>query len=226
MRLTDGDRLAIHRAQHTAHECTVNILVLPGKHGTCGTIESHSSSICIQQGGLANRRNHAIKWHDVTGSRHPQRQIGIAELFEIINLEYTLMRDISLASVSSIVHDQGTRILLLLDDSRHFRISITRRRCLAGISIPHHFFHQIVRIEFSHIISHIVGINHVEIVVAIITHEHQGILPSSSILVLHVVDGLVNQDLCLCSRCHRESSHGYILQLCTRVSTLAFAYDT
>ena len=222
----NGDRLAIHRAQHTAHECTVNIFVLLGKHGTCGTIESHSSSICIQQGGLANRRNHAIEWHNVAGSRYPQRQVRITEVFKIRNREHCFMRYLRLTSVSGIIHNQGTSVLLLLDDSSHLRIGITRRRGLSGISVPHHLLYQIVRIKRSHIISHFIRILHVEVVVTVVTHEHQGVLPGTCIFVLHIVDGLINHNLGFFGCSHRESSHGNILQLRFRISAFSFADDT
>ena len=51
----------------------------------------------------------------------------------------------------------------------------------------------------------IVGISHMEIVVTIVSHEHQYVLPSTHILVLCIVDGFINDILRICNRIDSES---------------------
>ena len=65
-----------------------------------------------------------------------------------------------------------------------------------------------------------------EILVAVIAHEHQGVLPGSGIGVLLVVDGLVHQYLGFLHRGHRESSYRHILQFGFRIGTLPLADDS
>ena len=110
-------RLAVFPAQHPAQEGAVHILVLLGKHGTRGTVECHSSTFFIQQGSLADGRFRTVIGHDVAGCRHPQRQVLVSERFEIRDLEHVFMRNLGLASMSGIIHHQGTISLLLPDDT-------------------------------------------------------------------------------------------------------------
>ena len=119
-------RLAVFPAQHPAQEGAVHILVLLGKHGTRGTIECHSSTFFIQQGSLADGRFRTVKGHDVAGCRHPQRQVFVSERFEIRDLEHVFMRNLGFASMSGIIHHQGTISLLLPDDTGDFGIGISR----------------------------------------------------------------------------------------------------
>ena len=64
-----------------------------------------------------------------------------------------------------------------------------------------------------------------EIVVAVIAHEHQGVLPASGILVIGIVDGLVYHNPSLVDGGYRESSHTHILQFGSRIRSLSFAQD-
>ena len=55
--------------------------------------------------------------------------------------------------MSGIIHDEGSRSLLLLDDSRCLGIGIARRGGFAGIGIPHHFLDEIGGIGGEHILN-------------------------------------------------------------------------
>ena len=62
--------------------------------------------------------------------------------------------------------------------------------------------------QFCNIVGHIVFISHVEIIVSVVAHEHKGVLPVTSILVVGVADGLIHHYLRLGSCSNRESSNG------------------
>ena len=63
------------------------------------------------------------------------------------------------------------------------------------------------------------------IVISIVTHEHDGVLPGSAILILAVIDGLVDHDLRLGYCGYRESAHANVLQLTSCVGACTFGQD-
>ena len=61
-----------------------------------------------------------------------------------------------------------------------------------------------------------------QIVVAVITHIHDDILPTTRIAVGHIVDDFVNQYLCITVVAHREASYRHILLVAeSHIHTLA-----
>ena len=125
--------------------------------------------------------------------------------------------------MSGIIHDEGSRSLLLLDDSRCFGIGIARRGGFAGIGIPHHLLDEIGGIGGEHIICHIIGILHVEVSVSVIAHKHQGVLPGACIGILGIADGLVYQHLGIFCISYRKTTYGYILQFTVRIQSGSLA---
>ena len=135
------------------------------------------------------------------------------------------MRHLIGTTMTSIVHDQGAISLLLLHYLLHFGISIARRGSLATIGIPHHLLYQIVRIMACYIICHIIGIGHVQVVIAIITHKHQGVLPCSGIGIGGIIDGFIYQYLGFCRCGNGESAHRHVLQFTLRMTASPLAQD-
>ena len=102
------------------------------------------------------------------------------------------MRDLVFLSVTSIIHDKCTLCLLLLDNSTYLRVGVTSCRRYTGVSIPHHLLYLIVRIGRHNGFCGLIDIVHVEIIISIITHEHDNILPTAAILILCIADCLID----------------------------------
>ena len=58
-----------------------------------------------------------------------------------------------------------------------------------------------------HLVSHKIGILHVQIAIPVIAHEHYRVLPRTAVAVLGVVDGLVHHYLRLRIAHYGETSH-------------------
>ena len=125
--------------------------------------------------------------------------------------------------MSGIIHDEGSRSLLLFDDFSSLGIGIARRGGFAGIGIPHHFLDEKGGIGGKHIICHLIGILHVDVPVSVIAHKHQGVLPGAYIGILGIADGLVYQHLGIFCIGYREAAYGYILQLTVRIQSGSLA---
>ena len=145
--LAQGDGLSVVKRQHMLQESRVQILVLIGIHGAGGTIEGHGTATPVQQRHLTDGLAGRVEGHNVARSRHPQRQVGIDKPAEIRAVQHALVRDHVCTSVSGIVHNQCTSLLLLLYQSYHLRIAVARRRSLTGIGIPHHLLDHVAGIE-------------------------------------------------------------------------------
>ena len=128
--------------------------------------------------------------------------------------------------MSGIIHDEGSRRLLLFDHLGYLGIGIARRGGFAGIGIPHHLLDEIGWIGGEHIICHLIGILHVEVPVSVIAHKHQRVLPGAYIGILGIADGLVYQHLGFFYIGYREAAYGYILQLTVRVQSGSLAEHT
>ena len=177
MCLTDSQRFSVLRTQRTAEEGAVHIFIAVGINRSGCSIESHSTSIRIEHGSLTDIVFHSIIRHDITGCSHPEREIGILEIVEIRQFHHLLVRQLTCTGVTGIVHNQGTISLLLFNDTGGFRIGIAHRRSGALVSIPHHLLDLEIWIFVGNEISHFVSILHVEIVITVISHKHQCVLP-------------------------------------------------
>ena len=177
MSLSHRQGFAIHHAQHPTEECAVHIFIAVSIHGTGRAIESHGTAILIEHRRLSYRGCNAVKRHHVASRSHPQGQIGVVETCKVLQYQHFLVRQLGLAAMPCIVHDQGSVGLLLLDDLACLRISISYGGGLTLISVPHHLLDLKVRIETSNVGCHLVLVPHVKVVVAIVSHEHQGVLP-------------------------------------------------
>ena len=102
--------------------------VIVGINRSCGTKESHGTTFTIKDSGLTDIVCLTVKRHDITRGGNPERQIGIHEILEISQSQYSLMRKTHRTTMTAIVHDQGSVSLLLLHQCRYIRIGVTRGR--------------------------------------------------------------------------------------------------
>ena len=93
--------------EHVLHKREVKAGVLAGIYGTCCAVD-----------GLI----HTVEGHDVARRRHPKRQIGVGEGLEVVDSQDLLVRYLNLRTVSGIVHDERSLLLLRLYKLRNFRI--------------------------------------------------------------------------------------------------------
>ena len=100
------------------HKREVKAGVLAGIYGTCGAVERHSSTLLVEHSRLI----HTVEGHDVARRRHPKRQIGVGEGLEVVDSQDLLVRYLNLRTVSGIVHDERSLLLLRLYKLRNFRI--------------------------------------------------------------------------------------------------------
>ena len=120
------------------------------------------------------------------------------------------MRYLYFRTMPCIVHNERTLCLLLLYDRAYFGICKACRGADAGISVPHHLLYQIVWISCHNGFGSIIYVAHVEIVVSIVAHKHNNVLPIASILVACIVDGLVHNGLRIDNRSNRESPNAEV----------------
>ena len=211
--LAERNRLAIGvDGEHMPHEGHIHHLVLRDKHRARRAIEGDSTAFVVQNGRLADGCRGTIVGHDVARSRDPQRQILIRELLEVGQTQHILVRHLVGTSVAGIVHDECALLLVLLHELRHLGIAITRRRRLARVGIPHHFLDEIAGVALVGLDGSIVDVAHVGIAIAVVAHEHEGVLPGAGILVFGIADDLVHHHLCIAFRRHGEATHGHIGQ--------------
>ena len=114
--------------------------------------------------------------------------------------------------MAGIVHDECALLLVLLHELRHLGIAIARRRRLARVGIPHHFLDEIAGVALVCLDGGIVDVAHVGIAIAVVAHEHEGVLPGAGILVFGIADDLVHHHLCIALRRHGEAADGHIGQ--------------
>ena len=189
-RLADGNHTAFLLTQHMLGEGLVHQPVITLEHRTRGTKESHRPTLLVEHGCLADILLLSVEGHDVAGACHPQRQSGRGVL-EVGQPQHVFVRDGIGSAVTRVVHDQGSLLHLLPDEPRHIRIAVARRGRLAGIGIPHHTLHLVGGVLLLHQTCCSIGIIHVGILVTVVAHKTEHVLPSSGIGVEHIVLYLV-----------------------------------
>lgn len=93
-------------------------------------------------------------------------------------------------------------------------VGCSRRRCLALVCVPHYALHLECRVDVFYGLGYFVGVFHVYVLVAVVAHEHQEVLPAAGVVVAGVVYGLVNHDFGLGLRAHREAAYGHVELVC------------
>ena len=113
-------------------------------------------------------------------------------------------------SVSRVVHDKCALLHLLTNQSSDVRIAVARSRTDTRIGIPHDAFYQDVRVQRLYQLGHAVGILHVAVLVAVVTHKTKSVLPDASFLVIDIAVDFVNNNLSI-GRCScRDASDGNV----------------
>ena len=112
--------------------------------------------------------------------------------------------------MSAVVHHQRTRCHLLFNQSCHIRIAIACRRRASRIGIPVDLLQQVTGIVLLDECCHFIGSNHMGILVTIITHHTNGVLPGTGILIVGIADSLIRQKSGLIQRPGRETSYCHI----------------
>ena len=192
------------------HKHQVHLLVIVGIHRSGGSEEGDGTALVIKHRGLTDILLLTIEGHDVARGGEPQRQSQRGRLSEVRCLQHQFVRDGVGSAVSGIVHHQGAISHLLFDQSRHIRETVTRRRGGTLVGIPVDLLHIITGIGILHEGSHTIGSRHVRVVVAVVTHHTDGILPRTRQFIIGIADGLVHKHLGLFETAGRETSHRHI----------------
>ena len=123
--------------------------------------------------------------------------------------------------MAGIVHHQGAVFNLFLQEALHLGIGIALGGADAGIGIPHDLAHLHLRIGGLHLVANVVGILHVLVLIAVVAHHANHVLPCAGMAVLHVGDALVHHDGSLRGRGHGKASNAQIGLVAQQVPSLA-----
>ena len=195
-----------------AHERHVHDFVLRDEHRARSAVEGDGATLAVQDGCLADGGRRTVEGHEVARRRNPERKVLVRESFEVGQPKHVLVRHLVGASMTGIVHDECSLLLILLHEFLHLGIAVARRRGLAREGIPHHFPDQIAGMVLGSFVGCIVHVAHVHIIITVVAHEHEGVLPGAGITVLGIADDLVHHHLRVVLGCHGESSHSGIGQ--------------
>ena len=188
--LSDADA----RGQHIVGKGQVHDFVISGIDCSRSAEEGHAPTLTVQHHGLSDIVFLPVEGHDVTRGRHPQRQLHRRGRLEISQFHHQFMREGVGCPMSAVVHHQRPTLHLLLNQSCHVRITVARRRGRARIGIPVDLLQLVALMVRLHHSGHLVGSLHVRIVIAVVAHEAEHVLPGSRMLVVSIADGLVSQD--------------------------------
>ena len=209
-RLADGGGLAVNGAEHMPHERLVQDVVVVLIHGARGADHRHGAT-----GRVGHRRHadvvfHAVERHDVASGEDPQWQVLVAERLEVVERQYPLVGHLVGAAVTVVVHDERALGLLPLYDVGDLRIRVSRGRCHLVVGVPHHLAHVVGRVQGLHEVGRLVGVAHVNVVVAVVAHHHDGVFPVAGVAVLNIAYGLVYHHLGILFRVDGQSAHGHV----------------
>ena len=112
--------------------------------------------------------------------------------------------------MTRIIHHQASLLHLLLNVRRHSGVRISGSTGFPFISIPINTVYLHVGMFFFHLLCNKFGLHYMVIVISIVTHHTNHISPRAGILVLHITDGLVHQNLGFCLRCNWETADSQI----------------
>ena len=94
----------------------VDMPVILGVNGTGGAIEGYCAAFIVEQRIFADVGFEPVERHDIAGGGYPERQVGIAETGKIGKFQNRFVRHLGRIAMSGIIHDEGSRSLLLFDD--------------------------------------------------------------------------------------------------------------
>src|SRR5574344_431815 len=120
------------------------------------------------------------------------------------------MRQLVGTSMTAIVHHQCPVGHILGYEIAGVGEGVASGRLLHLVGIPHDFLHVESRSCCGNHLRHIVGVDHVGVVVSVVTHHHHGVLPYSRIGVLAVFYYLIHQQFRLGVVSHWQSAHSHV----------------
>ena len=123
--------------------------------------------------------------------------------------------------MSVVVHHQRPVGHVLLYQPHHIGITVARRSDLAVVGIPHYLPHIILRMVCHHHVGHPVGRDHVHIVVSVVAHEHNSVLPRPCIGIAHILLELVEHYAGLGCRPDGEAADGHVGLSVARIAAVA-----
>ena len=112
--------------------------------------------------------------------------------------------------MARVVHHQRTVSHLLLNQSRHVRIAIARRGRDACKSIPIDFPDSVARIGILDQCGHFISGLHVGVIVTVIAHDTDAILPITCIDILGVIKCFIDQGSGIIYCTYRKTAYCYI----------------
>ena len=119
--------------------------------------------------------------------------------------------------MSAVVHYQCTVNHIFRYEIPCLGKCVTRGRFLHLVGIPHYLLHVESRLSGRNHLRHVVGIDHVSVVVTVVTHHHHGVLPHPRVGILAVFHNLLHQQLSLRLVAYRQSAYGDIRFTCAVV---------
>ena len=191
----------------------VYTLIVVGIDSPRGAEESHRASVFVQYGCLANGGNSPVERHNVARCGYPKGQIGIGESLKIIEAQHRFVRNLVGTTMPHVVHNQCASSLLLLDDVCYFGIRVARCTGFALKHVPHHLLNKVLWMLYRYTVGHSVGIAHVQVLVSVVAHKHDGVLPCTCIGILGVCNGLVYHCACVVGMYNGETANSHILQV-------------
>ena len=120
------------------------------------------------------------------------------------------MREGFRCAVSGVVHDQCPLLHLLFDETRYVRIAVARRRADTVVSIPHNALHHHIGVAVFYQSAYRVGVSHVDVIVAVVAHHAERVLPGASLFVAGVADYFVNDNGRIVGVAGRYASYGSV----------------
>ena len=131
------------------------------------------------------------------------------------------MRQFTWISMPRIIHHQASLLHLLLNVRRHSRVRISGSTGFPFISIPINTVYLHAGMFFFHLLCNKFGFPDMVIVVSIVAHHANHISPRAGVLVLHIINRLVHQNLGFRLRRHRETADTQIYLIFHQIISFA-----
>ncbi len=204
--LTDG----VTGGEDIVSESEVHRLVVVSIDSSCGTKEGHTPTLLTQHHGLADIVFLSVEGHNVARGRKPQGQMIGGGSLEVGELHHQFMGEGVRRTVTIVIHKQGTVGHLLFDLTGSLRIGIACSGRDTLVGIPVDLLHLIARIVILNEGGHTVGGGHMGVVIAVVTHHTDDILPRASKLVGGITERLVDEHFCLIEGSGGITAYGHI----------------
>ena len=164
----------------------------------------------VEDGSLSDIVLQSVEWQNVAGCSHPKRHNLRFDATEVGYFHHCLMRQLIGTSMSTVVHYQRSVCHILCYEVSRLWESISSGRFLQFVCIPHNLLNIESRLRSCNHFRYIVGINHVSVIVTVVTHHHNGVLPYPGVWILAVFNYLIHHQLCLDIISHWQSPYSHI----------------